>query len=80
MVLQEGGDVPLWITTQERVVTKFSQCDDPQLKYKTKSELLGNIKSAGVGITVVKGKRVGQLQDIDHKTFIPVTNRIKKER
>ena len=67
MVFQEGGDVPLWKTTQERVATKFSQYDDTQLKDKKKSELIGNLNSAGVDISVVKGKRVGYMQDISRK-------------
>ena len=37
VVLQEGGDVPLWMNPQEQVDTNFSQYDDPQLKDKTNS-------------------------------------------
>ena len=28
MLSQEGGNVPIWMTPQERVATKFSQCDE----------------------------------------------------
>ena len=64
MLFQEGGNVPLWMNPQERVDTKLSQYDEPQLKYNTKIGLLINIKSAGVDIYVVEGNRVGDLQDI----------------
>ena len=67
MLLQEGGDVPLWMTPQDHVATYFSQYDEPQLKDKTKTELLGNLQSAGVDISVVKEKRVGELQYISRK-------------
>ena len=67
MVFHEGSNVSFWITPQQLVVTKFSQCDDPQLKDKTKTELLGNLQSAGVDISVVKEKRVGELQYISRK-------------
>ena len=76
--LQERGDIPFWINPQERVATKFSQCDDTQLKDKTKSELPDNIKSYGKDIYVVKEKRVGQLQYISHKNSISVKNRISE--
>ena len=29
MLFQEGGDVPFWMTPQERVATKFSKYDVP---------------------------------------------------
>ena len=67
MALQDDGDVPFWITPQEHVVTNFSQCYEPQLKDKTEAGLIGNIKSAGIDISILKGKRVGQLQDISHE-------------
>ena len=70
MIFQQGGDVIFWIIPQDRVDMKFSYCDDPQLKYKTQAELHGNLKSAGVGIYIVKGNRVDQLQDISHKNDI----------
>ena len=79
MALQDDGDVPFWITPQERVVTKFSQCYEPQLKDKTEAELIGDIKSAGIDISIVKGNRVGQLQDVSHEKTIYVTKRIMKE-
>ena len=46
---------------------KFSHCDETWLKYKTKDDLLGHLKSDGVHISVVKGKRVVYLHDISHK-------------
>ena len=58
MLFQEGGDESLCMTPQERVATKISQYDGPQLKNKTKYELLGNIKISGVDISVMNGKRV----------------------
>ena len=36
------------------------------LKDKTKADLLGNLKIGGVDMSVVKGKRVGELHDIAH--------------
>ena len=45
MVFQEGGDIPLWMTPQERVAIYFSQYTEPLLKDKRKSGLLGNIKT-----------------------------------
>ena len=68
IIFQEGNDVPLWMTPQELLATKFSQYDEPQLKDKTNAELLGNLKSARVDISVVKGKRAGELQDIYPKS------------
>ena len=59
MEFQESGDVPLYITPQEHTVTKLSHCDEHQLKDKTKYGLLGNLKSAGMDISAVKGTRVG---------------------
>ena len=64
MVFQEGEDVPLWTTQQERLKKKFSKYDEPQLKYNTKADLLSNLKSSGVDISLVKGKRVVELQYI----------------
>ena len=29
MLFQEGDNIPSWMTTQERVATKFGQYDDP---------------------------------------------------
>ena len=55
------------MTPQDHVGKCFSQYEDTQLKYKTKVELLGNLKSAGVDIFVLKGKRVGEMQDISCK-------------
>ena len=52
---------------QQNVDKNISQYDDTQLKYKTKSKLLSNLKSSGVDIYVVKGERVGDLQDIPRK-------------
>ena len=73
MLFQESGDVPFWMTPQDSVAKTFSQYDDLQLKDKTKAELLGNIKSAGVDISVVKGNRLYKIQDISHKNTISVT-------
>ena len=67
MVLQEKGNVTLFMNPKKSVATKFSQYDDPKLRDNTKDELLGNLKSAGVDIHVVKGNKVGDLQDISHK-------------
>ena len=67
ILFQEGGDVPFWITLQDRVFINFSQRDEPQLKDNKKAELIGNIKISGVDIYVVKGDRVGQLQYIYHQ-------------
>ena len=80
MLLQDGSDVPLWMTPQERGSNKFSQYDDKSLKDNKKDELIGNIKSTGIYISVVKGKRVGDLQDISRDNYISVTNIISKER
>ena len=80
MVIQEGGNVPLWVTPQGDIAMNFGEYGEPQLKDKTKAELLGNIKSAGVDIYLVKGNRVVELQDIDRKKYISVTKIIRKER
>ena len=80
MIFQEGGNGTFWMTPQERVGTKFSHYDDMPLKYNIKDELLGNLESAGVYMTVVKGKRVGELQDIYREKLISVTNIIRKKR
>ena len=57
MLSQEGSDAPLWMNPQDRVSKKFSQYDEPQFKDKTKSELLGNLRIAGVDIYLEKEKR-----------------------
>ena len=67
LLLQEGVDVPLCINTQNCVSTNFIQYDQLQLKDNTKAQLLGNLKSSGVDISVVNGKRVGEMQDISRK-------------
>ena len=78
IVFQEGINVLFCMTPQERVATKFSQYDELQLKDNTKSELLGNTKISGVGISLVKEDRVGELQDVAHKKSVFITNRIRK--
>ena len=80
MVLLQGGDLPFWITSQERLDTKFSQYDEMQLKDKKNAELISNIESADVDISVFKGNRVGDLQDIYCKKYISVKKIIRKER
>ena len=64
MVFQEGRNGPFWMTPKQHVTMKFSQYDEPSLKYNTKYELLGDIKISMVGMYVVKGKKVGDLQGI----------------
>ena len=66
MELKEGGYVPFYMTSQEHVSTKSSHYDEPQLKDKIKAKLLGNFKGDDEDISVAKGERVGELQDIDH--------------
>ena len=73
ILFQDGADVPLRMTPQEHLATKFSQYDDPQLKYKAEDELLGNLKSDGVDIYIMKWKRVGELQDSSLKNYNYVT-------
>ena len=67
MVFQEGGYIPFCITPQETVVTNTSNYYELQLKGKKKAELLSNLKSADVDIYIVKGYRVGDMQDIYHR-------------
>ena len=55
------------MTTQEHVSAEFSKYDEPLLKDKTKYMLIGNIKISGVDMSVVKGKRVGYMQNISHQ-------------
>ena len=64
MLFKDVGVVPFCMTTQEHLTTKFSQYDGPQLKDNTKVELLGNLKRYGLDISLVKGKSVGDMQDI----------------
>ena len=80
MVCQECGNVPFWMTPHKRLAMKFGQYDEPQLKDKKNSDLLGDLKSYGMIIFVVKGKRVGELQDFPHKKSISVTNIIRREK
>ena len=77
MVFQEGADVPFWMTTQECVATDISQYDQPQLKLNTKAELFDNLKSSGVDISVVDGKRLGEPQDLSRKNQVSVTKIIR---
>ena len=79
MVFQEGGNVPFWMKPQYRISMKFRQCDETQLKDNTKAELLGNLNSAGMHISVVRGNRVGYMQDIYHEKYISVTKK-KREK
>ena len=79
MLLQEGDNIPLCMTPQEHADKNFVHYNEPQLKYKTKAELIGNIKSAGTDISILKWKRLGELQDISHKNPISVTKIIRKE-
>ena len=78
MLFQEDSDVPFFMAPQERVSTKFSKYDEPQLKDNTKDNFLGNLKSYCVYISVVKGKKVGELQYISRKNPISVTMTISK--
>ena len=80
MLFQEGGNSPFWMAPQKQTATMFIHYYDLQLKDKTYVDLLGNIKSSGVDISVVKGNMVGELQDIQHKHQISITNRIRKEK
>ena len=80
MVFQEGGNGQFWVNPQERVATKFINYDDLLLKYKTKSDLLDNLKIFLVDMSVLKGERVGELQDISHEILTSVTNIINKKR
>ena len=67
MLINQGCNALLQMTQQERISTKFSQNDNPQLKDKTKAELFDDLKSGGVGISVVKWEMVGDLKDISVK-------------
>ena len=78
MLFQEGGNVSFWMNPQERVYTKPIQYDEPCLKDKTNYELIGDLKSACVEISLVKGKRVGDTHYISHKSYISVTKIISK--
>ena len=73
MVFQEIINGTLCVPPQEHADTNFSHYDDISLKYKTKADLLGNIKSSSVDISVVKGKMVGELQVIASENLIYVT-------
>ena len=61
MLLKEVGNDPLCMNPQERVATKCSHYDELPLIDRTKAELIGNIKSDGVDMSVAKGKRVSEL-------------------
>ena len=81
MLLKQGGDVPFQITPQQSVDTQFSHYYELQIIDNTKAELLGNIKSSTVDISVVKGKWVGYMQDISHdRKYISVQIILRKER
>ena len=67
ILFQEGGNGPLSMTPQEHVSAEFSKYDEPLLKDKTKYMLIGNIKISVVDKSVVKGKRVGYMQNIAHQ-------------
>ena len=71
MVFLQDGDLPFWMTSQERLDKKFIQYDQMQLKDKEKAELINNIESSDVDIPVLKGNRVGDLQDIYCKNLSP---------
>ena len=77
MVFREGGNAPLLMTTQKRIATKFSEYDEPLLKYKTRVELLGNLRINGVDMYVVGCKRVGKLQDVFCENLISLINIIR---
>ena len=64
MVSQESGYEPFWMNPQECVAKNFSQYDEPWLKNKTKAELLGNLKNTSAYMSILKGKSIGELQDI----------------
>ena len=78
MVFQEDVNGPLCMTIHNIIAKTFGHYDDPPLKDKTKAERLGDFKCAGVNMSVVKGDRVGELQDIYREKLIPVTNIIRK--
>ena len=66
------------MTPQEHISTNYSHYDDPPLKYNTKDKLLGNIKCAGVDMSIVKEDSVFEMQDIDRENLISVTKIIRK--
>ena len=80
MVLQEGGDRTLCMYTQECISTKFIEYDEPQLKDRTKAELISNINITSEDMSIVKEKRVGKMQDVSHENYIPATNIIGEDR
>ena len=80
MVFQEGGNGTLWMNPQEILAANFGDYDDTSLKDNTNAELLGNIKSADVVMYLVKGKRLGDMQDISCENVISITNIIMKEK
>ena len=61
MAFQGGSNGPLFMTPQYSVSTKCSYYDDKSLIDKTKAGFLGNINSSNVNMSVVKGKRVGEM-------------------
>ena len=65
MLFQEFGDVTFCMTLQYRI---------------SMSDLLGSLKSYRTDMSKVKGKRVGDLQDISPGIFISLTKIISKER
>ena len=64
MLFKGGINVTFQMTPQQHVATKFTQCNDPQLKDNTRAELLGNLKITGVDISTVKGRRLSEIKDI----------------
>ena len=79
MIFQESGNVTLCMNPQDHVVKSFGHYDDMPLKDKTKAELPGNTKSDGMDMSVVKGNKIGEMQDIYRGNLISATKIISKE-
>ena len=77
MVFQESGNVPFCMTSQECIDTNFYLYYEPLLKYKTRIDLFGNLKSTNVYMAVAKGNRVDDMQDISCENSISVTKIIR---
>ena len=68
------------MTPQEHVATKFSHYNELSLKYKTQAELPVNLKISSIYMSVVKGKRVGDIRDNGHENLISLRKITSKER
>ena len=68
------------MTPEEREAKRHIQFDEPTNYAKTKVDLIRDLQKAGISMTGLKGKRVGDLQDLATMIDFVTVNCVLKDR